>query len=66
MLTDFIAQLRLWDDLASAQDPPIRFDDLLTTLPMALPSDFPHNEAEALISRARAEVPTRFDSDINS
>ena len=66
LLGDFVAQMRKWDELAHSQNPAVRLDDLLETLPLALPGDFTDAETEALISRARSELPTFFSSDPNS
>lgn len=63
LLAEYVAQLRYWDELVDHDQPRVRLEDLLRWLPMALPGDFAHTEA--LIERARADVPNYFADDLN-
>jgi hypothetical protein len=64
LLADFMTELRDGHPLAYDIDPPIRLDEILGSLRLALPWGF--DEYNEVVTMARREVPKHYGRDVNS
>jgi hypothetical protein len=64
LLADYMADLRDHHPRAADIDPPLRLDEVLNGLRLALPHDF--DDYQAVVSKARSEVPGYYGADPNS
>jgi hypothetical protein len=60
-IADYMAELRVHNELVDPDKPLIRFEDVLQSLRLALPGRF--QDTEALVAHLRAEVPQYYGSD---
>jgi len=64
MLADYIAALRGFEPLVGTIDPPIRLDEILRALRLALPSRF--SDYDEVVSMARLKVRKYYGADPNA